>query len=86
MTATARAFGPWAAGLDPAERLARLRSLRAITRAYLGPRGAQLADCLLRAETNEAALVPALDALDQLASLDRRRVLASYAALSRPAA
>lgn len=72
------AYGSWATGLNPAERLARLRSLRAITRAYLGPRGQQLADCLHRAESDDAALIPALDALD------RRRVLASFASLSRP--
>jgi len=31
------AFGPWAAGLDPAERLARLRSLRALVQVFAGP-------------------------------------------------
>lgn len=36
MIPAARAFGPWTTGIDPAERLARLRSLRAIVRLSLG--------------------------------------------------
>ena len=80
------AFGPWACDLDCVERTARLRSLRAITRLTLGPRGEQLAALLHRAERDPDALKPALRALDALAATDRRHVLASFAALSRPAA
>lgn len=82
--AASRQFGPWALNLDPGERVARLRSLRAIVRLLLGPRGAALAGLLLAAETDVDALVPAADALDAMASLDMRKVLASYAGLARP--
>lgn len=74
-------WGPWRDGLDAAELRARLRSLRALARVLLGPRGDSLADALHRAEDDPAALVPALAALDQLAPLDRRRLLGSYAPL-----
>ena len=77
-------WGPFALDLDPAERLARTRSLRAIIRLLLGPRGADLAGLLYQAEADPAALVPTADALDRLAPLDMRKVLASYAGLARP--
>ena len=51
-----------------------------------GPRGADLADLLLRAKSDPTALPAAIDALDRLAGLDRRHVLASYATPNRPAA
>ena len=79
-------FGPWAADLDRTERVARLRSLRAIARLTLGPRGHAFVETLRVAETNEAALEAALRQLDALAALDRRSVLCSFAALHRPAA
>ena len=85
MIAPANRFGPWRDGIDPAERLARLRSMRAICRLTLGPRGAAFAEALHRAETDHAQLEPALARLDALASLDRRAVLCSFAALHRPA-
>lgn len=79
-------FGPWSDRIDAAERLARLRSLRAIVRFSTGPRGDRLAGLLHRAEQDAAALEPALAALNALASLDRRSVLASFAALHRSVA
>ncbi|MFJ7441286.1 hypothetical protein ACIQW5_26990 [Methylorubrum thiocyanatum] len=79
-------FGPWSDRIDVTERVARLRSLRAIVRLSTGPRGDRLAGLLHRAERDAAALAPALAALNQLAALDRRAVLASFAALHRPAA
>ncbi len=78
-------FGPWAAGLDPAEQRARLRAMRALARVHCGPRAADLVRLLAQAETDPAALEPALVALDRLPSNDRRHVLASYSALSRAA-
>ena len=78
-------FGPWAFGLDRVERVARLRSLRAIVRLSIGPRGEALASLLHRAERDPDALEPALRALDALASIDCRQVLASFAALHRSA-
>ncbi|HEV2542939.1 MAG TPA: hypothetical protein VGU70_09310 [Methylobacterium sp.] len=83
---TADRFGPWSDRIDGTERVARLRSLRAIVRLTTGPRGERLADLLHRAEHDAAALVPALAALNRLAALDRRSVLASFAALHRSAA
>ncbi|MDP4027082.1 hypothetical protein Q8W71_31315 [Methylobacterium sp. NEAU 140] len=85
MIAAADRFGPWADGIDRTERVARLRSLRAITRLSLGPRGHAFAETLRRAETDPGQLEPALRQLDALAALDRRSVLCSFAALHRPA-
>lgn len=79
-------FGPWSDRIDAAERVARLRSLRAIVRLTTGPRGERLAVLLSRAEQDAAALAPALAALNALAALDRRMVLGSFAALHRSAA
>lgn len=60
MTAARDSFGPWRPDIDPAERLARLRSMRAITRLTLGPRGHAFAETLRLAETNDRRLEPAL--------------------------
>ncbi|MBE7203344.1 MAG: hypothetical protein INR70_36875 [Parafilimonas terrae] len=78
-------FGPWAAGLDAAERRARLRAMRALVRVHCGPRAADLVRLLAQAETDPTALELALAALDRLPSNDRRHVLASYSALSQAA-
>lgn len=78
-------FGPWSDRIDAAERVARLRSLRAIVRLSTGPRGDRLAELLRRAERDTATLAPALAALNALAALDRRSVLGSFAALHRSA-
>ena len=75
--------GPWAAKITDAERLARLRSLRAIVRVLAGPRGADLAAALKRAESYIEALADAADLLEQLPAVPLRHVLASYAELSR---
>ncbi|MGT2482371.1 hypothetical protein ACU4GR_33870 (plasmid) [Methylobacterium oryzae CBMB20] len=79
-------WGPFAPGLDPAEYRARLRCLRAVVRLTTGPRGEALTHHLRRAETDPAALPLALAALNRLAGLDLRHVVASYAALNRVAA
>lgn len=79
-------FGPWACGIDMAERRARLRAMRALARVHCGPRAADLVRLLAQAEADPAALEPALAALDRLAANDRRHVLASYSALFRSAA
>ena len=84
MIASPDRFGPWADGLDHAERVARCRCLRAIVHLSLGLRGQGLADELDRAERNDQALQYALFGLNALAPVDRRHVLASCAALHRP--
>lgn len=83
MIASGDAWGPFAADLEPAERLARLRALRAIVRLLCGPRGIRAEAALLAAETRPVADPVALVEVLALEPVDRRRVLASYAALAR---
>lgn len=77
-------WGPFADSLDLAERRARLRALRSVVHLLIGPRAGQLRALLKEAESDAALLPAALKALDALTPLDRRRVLASYAAIERP--
>jgi hypothetical protein len=84
MIPAADRFGPWAADLGETERVARLRALRAIVRLLTGSRGAELYRLLKAAETHPEALEPAAHALAHLEPLDRRQVLACFAALHRP--
>ena len=77
-------FGPWRPGIDDAERRARCRSMRAVAGLIAGPRADPLVGFLLAAETDDNALELAADALDDLSPLDRRRILASYAARAAP--
>jgi hypothetical protein len=81
---TMNRWGPWVLDLEPGERLARLRSLRALARILAGPRAVELCELLHQAETDPAALVPAADALDRLPAVDMRRIVGSYAGLVRP--
>lgn len=78
-------WGPFACGLEPAERLARLRCLRTLAHMLCGPAGLALQASIRRAETEptDAALYAVLTELDALPSIPRRHVLASYAAVSR---
>lgn len=71
---------------SPAELRTRPRFLRQTARLPIGPRGAEFCHWLAKVETDPAALEPACRALNALAANDRRQVLASYAALTRPAA
>lgn len=79
-------FGPWTSPIEPAERIARLRSLRAIAMTVARPYAGDLIRALQRSESDPAALPEALALFDQLPSLARRRILCSYAALSAPVA
>lgn len=79
-------WGPFSPGITDCERIARLRSLRAIVRLLLGPRGDVLARAVQCAEDGAVSLDALHRALSRLPSLDRRKVLASYAALTKPAA
>lgn len=80
---SASAFGPWAEGIDRAERAARFRSLRALALLLTGSRSALVAE-LRAAETDPAAAERALVTLEALPSLTMRRLLSSYAALHAP--
>jgi hypothetical protein len=73
-------FGPWAAGIDEAERLARLRSLRALGLVHCRYE-TDFLKSLQRAETDTTALPIAFDELQRLPALRRRHLLASYCAL-----
>lgn len=77
-------FGPWATNLEPAERLARLRSLRALVQLLAGP-DHPLCKSLARAEVDptNAAAHEAWETLMTMPSLRRRRILASLATLTR---
>lgn len=77
-------WGPFDPAIDDCERRARLRSLRAIARMLLGPRGDLLDRSLRCAETGAVSMQMLHSVLTRLPSLDYRKVLASYAALVRP--
>lgn len=81
---TAPNWGPWADGLDDAERRAQCRALAAFIRVYAGPAGANAVEALRRAEADPAALPDAAAAFDRLPTLYMRRALASFAALHAP--
>lgn len=71
-------WGPFTAGIEPAERLARLRSLRAM--AVLKCRHQRnFIAALKAAETDDGALSKAERAFELMPALTRRHLLASYA-------
>jgi N6-adenosine-specific RNA methylase IME4 len=67
-----------------AERVPQLRTLRAIAHMTLGHCHA-LVDLLRRAETDNIAFGRAEEVIDQLPALHRRRLLASFSAITWPA-
>jgi hypothetical protein len=76
-------FGAWNPQISPAERLARLRALRALAHVF-AHRHPDFATALLAAERgDDDALRRAQELLDRLPALNRRRLLASYAAQAR---
>lgn len=79
-------WGPFEVGLDDCERMARLRSLRAITRLLLGRDGDLLARMLQCAESGHVSLDAVNAALNRLPSIPLRKILGTYAALTKPAA
>jgi hypothetical protein len=85
MTGRPDQFGPWADGIDSAERLARFRSLRALVQVFAGPRH-PLVVALAQAEadpTDDAAALLAWECLTAMPTIRRRRILASLATLIR---
>lgn len=80
-------WGPFLPGLDPAERKARLRSLRALVKVMTGARGEVVALAILRAEIapdDIEMLSAAAATFDRLGSIDRRRILSNFAELHAP--
>jgi hypothetical protein len=77
-------FGPWVPDLDPAERLARYRSLRALCQIFAGPdHPLVLALAKAEADPSDEAAALAWEALMGMPSLKRRRILGSLATLMR---
>jgi hypothetical protein len=64
----------------------RLRILRTVSHLLLGPRGLALDDAIRSAEHHRTMgqLFEVLVEIDTLAANDRRHILASYAAVTRP--
>jgi hypothetical protein len=78
-------FGPWVEHLDPAERRKRFRSLASLAAAYLGS-SHPLVTTLRKAEVDTMAATEALELLDTLPALTKRRMLSTFGAItsSRP--
>ena len=80
---TPDAFGPWADGLDDAEKMARLRSMRALCQLLAGPKH-QMTLALAAAEAgDEEAAALAWSALETMPSRQRRNILASLSELMK---
>jgi len=79
MPSVASLIGPWEQALDPGERKARLRSMRAVCGCMLGWKH-QLVALLGRAEADPTAAICALAVLEALPSRTRRHVWCSYLA------
>src|SRR4051794_17286794 len=65
-------WGPFTADLDPAERLARCRCLRAVVHLTAGPRGEEAAHLLRVVERDPAILANAARALNAMAVADKQ--------------
>jgi hypothetical protein len=70
-------FGPWSTGISPAERLARLRSMRALALIYCRT-STDFISALERAETDADALPAAFNELECIPALQRRHLLATF--------
>jgi hypothetical protein len=81
---TVGAFGPWSPDVvDPTEKVAQLRSLAALSAAFLGS-SHPLVDTLRKAEADNTAATEALQLLDALPSLTKRRLLSTFGAITWP--
>jgi hypothetical protein len=81
MAAPVDSWGPWAATINAAERVARLRALRAFVQAFYGTNH-PLNKALYFAESGEPADLDAASLeLERLPARDRRKILSTYAAL-----
>lgn len=79
--ARADSWGPFDPSITTCERIARTRTLRAIGRLCLGPRGDALDRALRCAEDDPSLLERALVILGGLAPSEKRRVWSSYAGM-----
>src|SRR5689334_838474 len=76
-------YGPWSPTCPSGERERQLRCLQAIAFMVLRPHH-PLIPLLRRAESNAMAFVEALDAVERLPALHRRRLLATHSAVTWP--
>lgn len=76
-------WGPFASDITAAERLARLRSLRALAMVHCREER-DLFDALRRAEKDETVLAMVESLIEQVPTLRRRHLYASYAKLMEP--
>jgi hypothetical protein len=84
VTSSAGPFGPWSPTCDRIERGKQLRTLASIAYLRLGPRHPLVAE-LRAAEHDPMALVRAQDLVDALPPLPRRRLIATFSAITWPA-
>jgi hypothetical protein len=78
-------FGPWAPNVAPEERRRQFRSLAALAAAFTGS-GSALVLALREAERDDGAAAWALEVLNGLPALTRRRILSTFGAVTWPAA
>ena len=83
MIPTTDQWGPFAKGIDPAERLARCRCLRAVVHLTTSPRGETATRLLQVAEWDPTAFSDAARAFNAMDAPDKRHVWANYARLSK---
>lgn len=78
-------FGPWAPDVEADERRRQFRSLAALAAAFTGS-GSALVVALREAELDDAARGRALEVLNGLPALTRRRILSTFGSIIWPAA
>jgi len=78
---TSSTFGPWVRNIDPDERAKQFRSLSALAAVFLGS-GHELVGELRAAETDPEAAARALQLLDHVPSLTRRRLLSTFGSVT----
>jgi hypothetical protein len=78
-------FGPWAPDIAPEERRRQFRSLAALAAAFTGS-GSALVVAMRAAELDDAAAARALEVLNGLPALTRRRILSTFGAVTWPCA
>jgi hypothetical protein len=76
-------FGPFRPDVDRVEKTAQFRALAMGAAVYCGS-DHELVGELRKAETDETAAANALELLDRLPSLTRRRLISTFAAIMRP--
>lgn len=74
-------FGPFVPGIDPTERIAELRSLAVLVAVFTGSAN-PLVTLLRQAEIDPEAGTQALELLDRVPSLTRRKLLSTFGSVT----